>query len=340
MNRPARTSLAACFFLVFPAFAQDYDFDWATIDHPDNAPYQGTIDEWITSGHGRVAHTYRMSKLEVTTAQWMEFVNTFSTQSDDLAYFAAPLYWGATEDHSYGGPGIRWKLLDTPGAAMRPVTGFNWRTAAQFCNWLHNDKRSDLDAIKNGAYDTSTFVRNADGSFADQSTHNPDAKFWIPTLDEWLKAVHYDPDRYGTDQGGWWRFPNTSDTAPIPGIPGVGETSAGYEPFGYFEGLEVPLGSYPTTLTPWGLLDASGGASEWLEDWLPPPDSFHYYRLYDGAPAGTPNDVLLDDLGLAGASVAISPDAHIGLRIASIPTPTTPLAALTFFLIFTPRRRR
>ncbi|MCC6970203.1 MAG: SUMF1/EgtB/PvdO family nonheme iron enzyme [Phycisphaerales bacterium] len=341
MHTKAAIVVSACVLgsaLTSPALAQDYDFDWATIDHPGNAPYTGQ-DQWgHVSGRGRVDYTYRISKVEVTTAQWMEFVNTYSTQSDDLKWFAFPDYWGATRDMNYHGPGQRWKLRSAAGSANWPVTGITWRESAQFCNWLTNDKRKTLDAIASGAYDTSTFGWNQDVGFTDQSAHSPGAKFWIPTLDEWLKAVHYDPAK-DNGKGGWWRYPNTSDTAPIPGIPGVGETSAGYEPYSYSDGFEVPLGSYPNTLTPWGLLDATGGSSEWTESWYNTDATHHYDRFYDSAPAGNVSSSQLDGLANTGAFGPTQQIAWLGLRVASIPGPNAAILA-SMFVIITLRRCR
>ena len=87
----------------------DYDFDWAVIGDPGNAgldesPFPPML------GRGAVEYEYRIGKLEITTAQWMEYVNTFSTQGDEYRNFARPLDWGAQSDSSYGGPGRRWVL--------------------------------------------------------------------------------------------------------------------------------------------------------------------------------------------------------------------------------------
>ncbi|MFO0834278.1 MAG: SUMF1/EgtB/PvdO family nonheme iron enzyme [Phycisphaerales bacterium] len=343
MSIAPRTSLPslavlACGLLDNTALAQDYGIEFVTVGAPGNAPFTGQ-DQWgHVTGRGRVDYTYRISKTEVTTAQWMEFVNTYSTQSDDLKWFAFPDYWGATRDMSYHGPGQRWKLKSAAGSANWPVTGVTWRESAQFCNWLTNNKQKSLDAIASGAYDTSTFGWNQDVGFTDQSAHSPGAKFWIPTLDEWLKAVHYDPAK-NNGKGGWWRYPNTSDTAPIPGIPGVGETSAGYEPYSYSDGFEIPLGSYPNTLTPWGLLDATGGSSEWTESWLD-VDEYHTDRYYDGAPAGNVSIALLDRVDGVGAEGPTNQTAWIGVRIASIPAPgVLSLTGLTAIGLLARRRR-
>ena len=89
-------------------------------------------------------------------------------------------------------------------------------------------------------------------------------------MDEWVKAGYYDPDRFGEGEGGWWDFPDSSDTQLIPGRPELGgQTNAGSDtewPSGQARPHEVGL--YPGTQSPWGLLDVSGGASEWTESLL------------------------------------------------------------------------
>ena len=96
------------------------------------------------------------------------------------------------------------------------MNGITWRTAAKFSNWLHNDKASSIAALQDGAYDTSTFTTNPNQTFNDQLTHHPVAKFWIPTLDEWIKAAHYDPNRYGPGEGGYWEYKTAAMSLPSP----------------------------------------------------------------------------------------------------------------------------
>jgi hypothetical protein len=299
----------------------DYDFDWVTIDKPGNAPYDGPDPSgWgMVLGRGGVDYSYRISRLEVTTGQWMEFVNTYSTKSNEWKFFADPAYWGATPDPAYGGPGRKWKLrADVPNAAMLPVAGISWRESAMFCNWLHNDKDASLAAIEDGAYDASTFGKNPDGTFTDQLAHHPDAKFWIPTLDEWLKAAHYDPDRYGPGQEGWWIYPHASDQPPVSGPPREGESSAGYvHPEFSSKEWDIPLGAYPDTLSPWGLLDTSGATGEHIEE------AFQQeWRLRDGAAAGPSGLPMLDEVWYFGTSHPYTGFSHAGLRVVSaVPSP-------------------
>lgn len=102
-----------------------------------------------------------------------------------------------------------------PNAGMIPVIGLNWRVSAMYCNWLHNGKQNTLESLQSGAYDVSTFHTNPDGTFTDQITRSPGATFWIPSLDEWIKAVHYDPNRYGPGKGGWWESPRQTGTVSL-----------------------------------------------------------------------------------------------------------------------------
>ncbi len=110
---------------------QDYDFDWVTIGDTNNSAFTGTHLAWPVYGRGAVSYRYRISKYEVTTAQWIEYVNTFSTQSDDNTFFACPTFWGARRDETYDGPGARFVLRETPNAANMPVFGLTWREAAE-----------------------------------------------------------------------------------------------------------------------------------------------------------------------------------------------------------------
>lgn len=150
---------------------------------------------------------------------------------------------------------------------LRPVFGLSWRDAAMYANWMHNDRNSDPASLWGGAYGTSTWNDHPATQFTDQLTHEPGARFWIPTLDEWMKATFYDPNRHGDGSGGWWRYCSSSDDPPVPGLPGVpgATTSAGID-LPDLTVFDLPLGSYPSALSPWGLLDTSSGAAEWLED--------------------------------------------------------------------------
>lgn len=94
-----------------------------------------------------------------------------------------------------------------------------------------------------------------------RAERSPGARYWIPSENEWVKGMYYDPHRYGEGQEGYWRYPNSSNSSPIPGLPDEGgQTNAGIPGLSF-----APVGQYPTVQSPWGLLDGSGSQSEWTE---------------------------------------------------------------------------
>ncbi len=307
----------------------DYDFQWAVIGDPGNTPYMGEHGEQGKNvrGRGRVDYTYRISRLELTSAQWLPFINTFAKQSDSPFSFGRPSHSGL---EALSGPPGHYRLdPDIPNAAMVPVFGISWFEAAMYTNWLSNGKPSDIDDIMDGAYD----ILDDEGELNPEATRSPDAAFFLPTKDEWVKAAHWDPNKFGPGEGGWWRFSHTSDEPPVPGVPGVGQTSGG----DFLPSLDerlIPLASYPEVMSPWGLWDTSGGASEYTEEL-----SSSLRRDHDGSRAGIDSSLMFDHIGYifdTGQTFGAG-----GIRIASrVPSPGSSVAALTIAAFCSARRSR
>jgi formylglycine-generating enzyme required for sulfatase activity len=313
-----------------PAHAADANgFEWCDITAPGNAAYPGNRFG-VNAGRGSVAYSYRMAKHEVTTGQWLEFYNTFSTQSDALDHTMRSNTgtWPTLADtfYPFTEPGDRRVLNpNIPNAGRVAVKGMSWRIAALYCNWLHHDRSSDWNTIQTGAYDARTFGQNPDGTFTDQLTRSAGARFWIPSLDEWMKAVYFDPANGGV----WWNQPNSSNTPLVPGYPGMGQTSA---TLGSTEW--IPTGSYPDVRTPWGLLDASGSASEWTEE-----VAFAGFGRLTGGSGDNDGTTSADDAGSQKAAAFYQ--ANIGVRIASvIPNPSSIAVMAACLLCRMTRSRR
>ena len=317
----------------------DYDFDWATIGAVGNPGLDESIDPF-TLGRGSVDYRYRISKLEITTGQWMEYVNTFSTQGDAYADFGRPLNWGAQVDPTYDGPGRRWRLRDVPNAGRLPVTSLTWRQAARYTNWLHNNKLSSFDALVTGAYDTTTWGWNKVDGYTDDERRLPGAKYWIPTLDEWMKAAHYDPNKNGEGEGGWWLHPNGTDDVLTPGLPGEGgQTSGGLNTVNPDGEWEIPLGASEDVTSPWGLYDISGGADEWVETYI---DEEQRARVFMGSWAGFHAWFTFDQAwAMGGAMTPESSNFSTSFRIASaIPGPGSMVVILVVCSLHGTRRKR
>jgi sulfatase modifying factor 1 len=317
--------------------------DFVTITALGNAPWPGNGTEGDRAiGRGTVNYEYRIGRFEVTTAQWVEFFNAAYDRADaPLPHLLPPGFWGATPTTPNTPGGRRWTV--PAGNDMRPVGDISWRMAAMYCNWLHNDKNTDRSAFMNGAYDVSTFSY-ADIGFNDQLTRHPDARYWIPTWDEWLKAAHYDP------VAAQWRvFPNGTDTPLVYGPPGVlvngqptqanaGWISAeypGHSPFA------VPLGAYANVQSPWGLFDVAGGTREWTEDTLYVSGIWPAFRRFDGSAWGASAPSLTDQIHNAGGDFPSLSTFDLGFRIASsVPSPGFSALGIGLLVAWSRRQRR
>ena len=316
----------------------DYGYDWLAVGAPGSRhvnkqegpkffpPYQPE-----PMNVGAVGREYRMTQTQVNVEQWFEFVNAYWPYYDEgnfVSSFTGNWIWATNHNP---GPGEDPGFYIEAGADRYPTT-MSWRYAARYVNWLHNDKVTEQWAFENGVYDTSTFGRNGDGTITDQREHDPDAKFWIPTLDEWVKGMYYDPDRYGPGEEGYWKYPDGGQEPLISGYPWEGgETSAGI-PYKYGNEPYLDVGSYPHVTSPWGFLDGSGAEWEWTEAVLRDRS-----RIFKGSRQFQYFPEILDRVDDFSASFPIF--GGIGLRIAStIPAPPTFLIVVG--ITFINRRKR
>ncbi len=236
-------------------------FEFVTVGDPGN---RHTTDEEApgpigTGGIyiGGVDYEYRISRTEVTLEQWLEFV---------IAYY--PFYVERTGrifgTGDFGGIGIHVTPFDISIDSEFSEHRFafmSWEYAAYYVNWLHNGKVNELWAFETGVYDASTFYRDDDGVDHHQATHHPDARYWLPTLDEWAKAGYWDPEM-DQGQGGYWKYPNGSNTESIPSLlpEDGGQRNAGHASI-----WPVDVQTFQSVQSPWGVFDMAGGGSEYTE---------------------------------------------------------------------------
>ena len=363
----ARTAVVALGFSTSVAAGQPdpSGIDFVTIGAPGNAAWAGGVDapspRWI--GRGSVNYEYRIGRYEVTTAQWVEFFNAAYDRpaNDRLPHLIPPDRWGAVETTPNTPGGRRWVV--PAGREMVPVGTISWRMAAMYCNFLCNNKSTERSSFLNGAYDVSTFGYRGD-VFTDQFTHNPGAQYWIPTLDEWFKASHYDPNKANPDGtlGGWWKYSNGSDTPFNYGPPGVHVIPGGigrlpapdpngplatanagwnYQNFPGYSPFAVPLGSYAVT-SPWGLYDVAGATSEWLEEvgFAQNLPQYPEARYFAGSAWASDSSDILDRFGVFGGDFPSLSTYDLGFRIAStVPAPPWVLAMACSVLAARRQRR-
>lgn len=253
-----------------PAQPAPDGYDWVTIGDPGNIGYDRPHPNNRILGWGAVAYEYRITRTEVTTAQWAEFLNAVFRRSVPLPLdIETPIISGIEADPNYHGPGVGFRVSPSiPNAAMLPATGMEWRTCAILCNWLHNGKRTEPWAFTSGVYDTRTFgYRITDSGitvFTDQETHSPGALYWIPSVHEWLKAAAYDPNKFGPGAGGWWEMPNRSDIPLLHAPPETGDANVCFELPNEAQ-FRIPLRAYGHITSFYGLFDLAGASQEFTE---------------------------------------------------------------------------
>ena len=311
---------------------------WATIgDVGNRRPTDAEAGAFRLPGDpvnpGRVDYAYRIATTEVTVAQHLEFLNAYAPFLDPSVFRWGSGLTGFFILHTNPGSGSvpTFEALD-PAMTQWP-TEMGWESAARMVNWLHNGQVGEASAFEGGVYDASTFGRDENN----RPTHNfspaPGARFSIPTHDELYKAMYYDPNKPNDDGtlGAYWQYPDSSDTPLIAGLPeDGGQTLVGLD-----RRHPLPVGSYSDVVTPWGLLDASGGVAEWTTT---PVNNSLFVR--DSSFRGGVNSEFDDwfHLWLFGSSPLNS--APYGVRlVSSIPTPGA-VAVFCFLCIAGHRRRR
>ncbi len=160
--RAALAILTLALFAVPAAHA--VTFDWATVGDPLNAN-----DD---TGYGGVDYSYRISKYEVTNAQYTEFLNAV----DPTGANSLSLYDPSMSTNTKGGinlngtaaSGSKYEIKS--GRDNNPVVFVSFFDAMRFTNWLHNGQGSG--DTETGAYtivNGTDEVRSASASFGSRA---------------------------------------------------------------------------------------------------------------------------------------------------------------------------
>lgn len=271
----------------------DLVFEWATVGNPGNAVDPAT-------GFGRVDYTYRISAYEVTIGQYAEFLNAVGAM-DVVGLWDTHLEGVISRN---GLPGsYSYQLEDAPNVAFVGT----YSNAMRFVNWLHNGQPSGN--IGGGTTEAGAYTI---GSGLDE-VRSPDARFFIPSEDEWYKAAYHDP-REAVDFGpnfddNFWAYPTKNDFAPIAELPPGGSNSTNMD---YAIGIPTFVGSYSSTSSYYGTFDQAGNVREWNETII-------------GSARGVRGGGSLDPVNDSAATVqrSAAPTALAGFRVAAIPEPSS-----------------
>jgi sulfatase modifying factor 1 len=212
--------------------------------------------------YGDVDYTYMIGRYEVTNAQYCEFLNAVA-RSDPYSLYNANMvdssYYnrgGITRSGSSGS----YTYTCISGRENKPVNWVSWRSAARFCNWMHNGRPNDANSTESGAY-------SSPGS--GPITHNVNARYWIPKVDEWYKAAFY---KAGGINAGYWTYATKSNSSPGGGPTDSIANRANYnsDNYDFGEGVNrgnlVDVGFYTLSPSAYGTFDQSGNLYEWNEE--------------------------------------------------------------------------
>lgn len=225
----------------------------------------------IETGYGAVGDQYAIGKYEVTVSQYVIFLNAVATVTDKDAirdlwnrdmrntkpYVSSTGLIDRTGLGTVAQPYVYTEKVDASlgvNSGKRAILNISWFSAARFMNWLHNGATASA-STETGAY---TLNYATSGVF----TKNPDARWWIPSEDEWYKAAYYDPTKSGSNK--YWKYPTRSDAVPTSEAPVGGSNSANYDSPSSLENNRItPVGAYTASVSYYGTYDQAGSMWEW-----------------------------------------------------------------------------
>jgi len=226
--------------------------DWVTVGLPGNA-----CEVQSQGCFGGVDYTYRISKYEVTNAQYAEFLNGVAASDPNGLYnpqMTSSPRGGITRS---GGDGS-YVYTAIAGRDQMPVVFVSFYDALRFANWMDNGQIvgfQDATTTEDGTYTITeqgildnTIVRNAGPRIA------------IPSEDEWYKAAYH--DALGMQSTDYFRYPAGSSTIVTCDFPSNAPNSANCGPT---VNDFTDVGSYTASSSPWGTFDQGGNSYNWNE---------------------------------------------------------------------------
>ena len=285
--------------------------DWVSVGGAGNA-----ADD---TGFGAVAYTYKISKYEVTNAQYAEFLNA-KVAADPLGLYNTSMGSGLGGITRSGSSGS-YTYSVIVGREDLPVTYVSFYDSLRFANWLHNGQ---------GAGDTEAGAYTLLGGTAIPSngltvTRNAGATIFLTSEDEWYKAAYYN-----APSASYFDYPAGSDTQTTCTVPGATANTANCN--SVFGDL-TDVGSYTGSASPNGTFDQAGNAWEWNE------------AVVSGSFRGRRGGSFILDPSSFAASTRDYTDpsfelGRVGFRVASVPEPGTGLLVMAGLLGLAGWRRR
>jgi formylglycine-generating enzyme required for sulfatase activity len=220
---------------------------------------------------GSVNYVFEIKSTEVTNREYCEFLNSVARNSDSLNLYSPLMdvhFWGGifktiNENGTYN-------YYCKKGYCNYPVVFVSWSDSIRYINWLHygkpNNGNAELGTTEGnslyGAYNTMDF-NNDTRAYISCKKRNPNAVYWLPNRDEWIKAGFYD------GKGSYYRYATQANSIPLSVPPSEkSKNAANYyanhwaNPFPHLS----EVGSYVNAKSFYGTYDQAGNIMEWVED--------------------------------------------------------------------------
>ena len=248
----------------------EISFEWVTVGDPGNP--NDPLSDVPTGGvtppvRGAVPYVYSISKYETTIGQWASFLNAVAKSNPERAHSLYSSQLAELRSVSgiarltINGKDVYHLMHGAGGIAYLPITFIDYLDAVRFVNWLHNGQGD-------GDTETGAYTINASG----QPMRSPNARYWIPTENEWYKAAYYDPSSGGPPDD-YWQFPWRNFGNSRPGNFFAFSPSAGTDTYAVtnrarlepYQTYLSDVRAYADAASYYGTLNQAGNVDEWTE---------------------------------------------------------------------------
>jgi formylglycine-generating enzyme len=339
-SRQVVTALAVVAVILSAACAQADVFNLGGTRNPTTGTWTGLASlEFVpvgdpgnaadtATGYGSVGYSYWMGKYDVTCGQYVAFLNAVA-KTDTYGLYNTNMWSsfygckiqrdGASGNYTYAVPSD-W--------ADRPVVWVCWGDAARFANWLTNGQPTGdqgLHTTEDGSYYLNGATTNAQLLAV---TRRTDARYVIPTVDEWYKAAYYRGDGVVS---GYWSYPTKSDTGLSNILSSTGTNNANFrDDYGTGNGTytiggpywRTEVGGFAGSPGPYGTFDQGGDVYQWNET-IPRPSA----RGTVGGSWEASSTCLTASFQVDRATPPSYEDPiggkNLGFRVASVPEPSS-----------------
>ncbi|MEY3895152.1 MAG: hypothetical protein RLZZ214_671, partial [Verrucomicrobiota bacterium] len=165
------------------------------------------------------------------------------------------------------------KYVAKPLMRFKPVSWISWFDAARFANWMHHGSPVATTTAGSATFrETGAYPLN--GATSGLISRNANAKAWIPSENEWIKAAYY---KGGSLNAGYWSYAtrynsNTLPTAITANASGDGTANGAGHSINWlngavWNGLTGNVTTVGTNGAPsaYGTYDQDGNVDEWTD---------------------------------------------------------------------------